>query len=61
LKSDGTELLKTPPPANSTSRGPKFDRRALPYQHPHDRLTFLPDGHVLRIEELRARLYSLGS
>src|SRR5829696_6670093 len=40
-------------------RGPKFDRRALPYQHPHDRLTFLPDGHVLRIEELRARLYSL--
>ena len=42
-------------------RGPKFDRRALPYQHPHDRLTFLPNGHVLRIEELRARLSSLGS
>src|SRR5918994_569718 len=40
-------------------RGPKFDRRAFPYQHPHDRLTFLPDGHVLRIEELRARLDSL--
>src|SRR5918992_4361910 len=41
------------------SRSPKFDRRAIPYQYPHDRLAFLPDGHVMRIEELRARLDSL--
>src|SRR4029453_5374362 len=41
------------------SRSPQFDRRALPYQHPHDRLAFLPEGHVLRTEELRTRGDSL--
>src|SRR5215207_746337 len=40
-------------------RSPEFDRRAVPYQHPDDRLALLPDGHVVRIEELRARLDSL--
>src|SRR5215216_5998424 len=37
----------------------EFDRRALPCQHPDGRVALLPEGHVLRIEELRARLDSL--
>src|SRR5215218_3238510 len=41
------------------SRSPQFDRRPFPYQHPDDRLAFLPDGHILRIEELRTRRDSL--
>src|SRR5829696_8901071 len=40
-------------------RSPEFDRRAVPYQHPDDRVALLPDGHVRRIQELRARLDSL--
>ena len=28
-------------------------------QHPDDRLASLPDGHILRTQELRARLYCL--
>src|SRR5215218_2842896 len=40
-------------------RSPEFDRRAVPYQHPDGRVSLLPDGHVLRIQDLRARLDSL--